>query len=360
MKDRDARPAVSTVVPVLNEEANLSELYRRLHATLEAFGRPFQIIFVDDGSTDRSLEILHEIAERDPSVVVLEFLRNFGQHAAVFAGLSRARGDVVVTLDADLQNPPEEIPKLLAKIDEGYDVVGGWREDRQDSILRRLPSRVVNRVMSRVTGVRLRDHGCMLRAYRRPVVESICRCNEISSFIPVLANTFAKRVCEVPVRHAERAAGSSKYGLLQLLNLNFDLVTGFSRLPLKLTTFAGMGIAGLSFALGIYILIMRIVRGQEWAQFGVFTLFAILFFLVGMLFVSLGLMGEYVGRIYSEVRQRPRYVIRRVHRRRREGSNPESLRERDTPDSSRDTDESDRLRVSQHRPRLPERTPRRA
>jgi undecaprenyl-phosphate 4-deoxy-4-formamido-L-arabinose transferase len=343
MNRQPATLDVSTVVPVFNEEANLLELHRRLAASLASSGKRYEMIFVDDGSSDRSLEILREIAEKDPNVVVVELVRNFGQHAAVFAGFARARGEVVVTLDADLQNPPEEIPKLLAKIDEGYDAVGGWRAERHDSILRTLPSRLVNRVMSAVTGVRLHDYGCMLRAYRRTVVESMCRCNEISSFIPALANTFAKRVCEVPVGHAERSAGNSKYGLLKLINLNFDLVTGFSRLPLKLTTLAGMVIALVSFALAAYILVMRIVRGHEWAMFGVFTLFAILFFLVGMLFVSIGLLGEYVGRIYSEVRRRPRYVIRRIHRARRGSESTEERTE----------NEDDRLRVPQHRARVP-------
>lgn len=346
------RPAVSTVVPVFNEEANLPALFQRLSSTLDKIGVDYEMIFVDDGSSDRSLELLDEFARQNDRVVVVEFVRNFGQHAAVFAGFERARGQVVVTLDADLQNPPEEIPKLLAKIAEGYDVVGGWRAERHDSVLRKLPSKIVNRVMSKVTGVKLNDYGCMLRAYRRPVVKSICKCNEISSFIPALANTFAKqgKVCEVPVDHAERAAGTSKYGLLKLINLNFDLVTGFSRLPLKMTTLLGVIIALFAFALGAYIIIMRILRGESWAQFGVFTLFAVQFFLVGMLFVFMGLMGEYVGRIYSEVRRRPRYVIRKIHRFRFQ-SGTEST-------ASGVTDADDRLRLPQHRPRLPERTPR--
>jgi undecaprenyl-phosphate 4-deoxy-4-formamido-L-arabinose transferase len=349
MSAKRPRPAVSTVVPVFNEEANLPALFQRLGATLDHLGVDYEMIFVDDGSRDRSLELLREFAATNPRVQVVEFVRNFGQHAAVFAGLERSRGEIVVTLDADLQNPPEEIPKLLAKIAEGYDVVGGWRAERHDSVLRKMPSKLVNLVMSKVTGVKLNDYGCMLRAYRRPVVKSLCQCNEISSFIPALANTFAKNVAEVPVDHAERAAGTSKYGLLKLINLNFDLVTGFSRLPLKMTTFVGMIVAFFSFALAAYIVIMRIVRGESWAQFGTFTLFAVLFFFVGMLFIFIGLMGEYVGRIYSEVRRRPRYVIRKIHRFRpgRESSEGPGV-----------TDEDDRLRLPQHRARMPERASR--
>lgn len=304
-------PYLSVVIPVFNEEDNLEELGRRLLATLTQDGRPFEIILVDDGSTDRSWELISGLHERHPEVIrSIQFHRNFGQHAAVFAGLAAARGQVVVTLDADLQNPPEEIPKLVAKIEEGYDAVGGWRENRQDSWMRRLPSRLVNFIMSRVTGVPLRDYGCMLRAYRREVVDSINRCQETSSFIPALANLYARRVTEIPVAHAPRMAGVSKYNLFKLLRLNFDLMTGFSHFPIHLVGVLGILIACMGLGFGMFLMIRRFFVGPEVE--GVFTLFAILFVFVGLNTFGLALIGEYVGRIYREVRARPRYVVRQV------------------------------------------------
>jgi len=304
-------PEISVVIPVFNEEDNLRELGERLIRTLTAMGRPYEIIFVDDGSTDRSWQLLTDLNEQYPQYIrALQFHRNVGQHQAIFAGFQAARGRVMVTLDADLQNPPEEIPRLVAKLDEGYDTVGGWRENRRDSIFRRLPSQLVNYVMSRVTGVKLRDYGCMLRAYRRSVVDSINQCQESSSFIPALANLFAHRVAEIPVGHTERERGKSKYSLIKLLRLNFDLMTGFSNLPIHLVGFMGVTIAFLGLLFGFLLLLRRIFVGPEVE--GVFTLFAILFVFVGLNTLGLALIGEYVGRIYREVRGRPRFVIRQT------------------------------------------------
>jgi len=299
---------VSVVVPVYNEEPNLDELHRRLTAVLAGMNRTYEIIYVDDGSADGSLAKLEALARGDGHVAAIEFNRNYGQHAAVFAGLAATRGQIVVTLDADLQNPPEEIPRLVARIEDGYDVVGTRRANRQDPLFRKLASRLINRV----AGGSMTDYGCMLRAYRREVVDQIGQCREISSFIPLLATLFAKRVTEIDVEHAERARGTTKYGLRKLIALQFDLVTGFSFLPLRLMTYFGGAVAFGAFALGVYILVMRIARGPEWAQYGIFTLFALLFFMVGLLFIGLGVLGEYLGRIYGEVRQRPRYIIRRT------------------------------------------------
>jgi len=304
-------PEISVVIPVFNEEENLRELGERLIRTLTAMGRAYEIIFVDDGSTDGSWQLLTDLNGQYPQYIrALQFHRNFGQHQAIFAGFQAARGRVMVTLDADLQNPPEEIPRLVAKLDEGYDTVGGWRENRQDSIFRRLPSQLVNTVMSRVTGVKLRDYGCMLRAYRRSVVDSINQCHESSSFIPALANLFAHRVAEIPVGHAERERGKSKYGIIKLLRLNFDLMTGFSNLPIHLVGFMGVTIALLGLFFGLFLFIRRIFVGPEVG--GLFTLFAILFVFVGLNTLGLALIGEYVGRIYREVRGRPRFVVRQT------------------------------------------------
>ena len=309
LSDSTPIPEISVVIPVYNEEDNLEELGERLIRTLTGMGRAFEIIFVDDGSTDRSWQLLTDLNSQYPvNVRALQFHRNFGQHQAIFAGFQAARGQVMVTLDADLQNPPEEIPRLVAKLEEGYDTVGGWRENRQDSLFRKLPSLLVNYLMSRVTGVKLRDYGCMLRAYRREVIDSINQCQESSSFIPALANLFSHRVTEVPVGHAERVRGKSKYSLIKLLRLNFDLMTGFSNLPIHMVGFMGVGIAVLGLLFGLYMFIRRIFVGPE-VQ-GVFTLFAILFVFVGLNTLGLALIGEYVGRIYREVRGRPRFIIR--------------------------------------------------
>lgn len=308
---KQPRPAISVVIPVYNEEASLEPLYERLERVLEEVGRPYEVIFVDDGSRDRSLEILCRLQEEHDPVRVIRLNRNYGQHAAVFAGLDHVRGDVIVTLDADLQNPPEEIPRLLDKIGEGHDVVGGWRRNRQDHSIRRWLSWGVNKIASRVVGVEMRDYGCMLRAYRREVVEALRGCSEVSSFIPALANTFAGSPTEIPVEHDRRARGRSKYNAFRLIRLNFDLMTGFSLLPIQVVSLAGIGIALLGLGFGGFLMLRRLLMGPE--SEGVFTLFAILFFFVGIQILALGLIGEYIGRIYMEVRRRPRYVIQQIY-----------------------------------------------
>lgn len=313
------RPYLSVVIPIFNEEENIPLLWERLAAVLREHcaspERDWEVVFTDDGSRDRSLEMLKAIAAAEPRVSVVEFNRNYGQHAAIFGAFAEVAGELVVTLDADLQNPPEEIPKLVAKMEEGYDVVGGWRQGRMDndSLFRTLPSKLVNAVTRRTTGVRMHDYGCMLRAYRREVVEAMLLCRERSSFIPALANSFAKRVAEVPVAHAERAAGTSKYGLWKLINLQFDLLTSFSLLPLQMLSVVGVLVAGLGFLLFVGLVAYRFLHPEGTAE-GVFTLFAVLFFFVGCQFVAFGLLGEYIGRIYQEVRDRPRFVVRKVHR----------------------------------------------
>jgi undecaprenyl-phosphate 4-deoxy-4-formamido-L-arabinose transferase len=311
-------PYLSVVIPVYNEEANLPELLDRVAATLGALGRPYEVVLVNDGSRDRSLPLLREAAARDPHLVVVDFNRNYGQHAAIFAGFEVSRGEVVVTLDADLQNPPEEIPKLVAKVEEGFDVVGSIRVHRQDTLLRRVASKIVNRMTAIATGVQLSDYGCMLRAYSRPVVKLLASSREISTFIPVLADLYAGRVTEIPVAHAERRHGESKYSLLSLFRLQFDLMTSFSVLPLRATMGIGVVMSIVSILIALVLIAGRLIWGQQWAVSGVFTLFALVFFFLGVQLFAIGLLGEYVGRIYQEVRDRPRYVIRQVIR----GSEP--------------------------------------
>ena len=314
MRSNVSEPYVSLVVPVFNEDENLPDLIRRLRSVGADLDRSYEVILVNDGSRDGSMAILEEAALHDPHVTVLDFNRNYGQHAAVFAGFEAARGEIIVTLDADLQNPPEEIPKLVAKMEEGYDVVGSVRTHRHDPLFRRLASRLINWVTSRVTGQQMHDYGCMLRAYRKNVVKTLCKSKEISTFIPVLADMFAGRIAEVSVAHAERTRGQSKYGLLKLVRLQFDLLTSFSLLPLRFTMAVGVATSVLAVAAGATLTVGRLVMGPDWAVSGVFTLFAVLFFFLGILLFAIGLLGEYVGRIYLEVRRRPRYVIRRVVR----------------------------------------------
>ncbi len=305
--------ALSLVIPVFNEEENVAELVERCIAVCEATGKSYEIVLVDDGSSDRSRELLCALAtDPDNAVVAVLLNRNYGQHPAVLAGLAQSRGDVVVTLDADLQNPPEEIPRLLAKIDEGCDVVGSVREIRRDSWLRRLPSRLINAVVRKTTGVEMNDYGCMLRAYRRNVVDAVLGCHERSTFIPILANSFASRTGEVNVAHSERSAGDSKYNLWKLINLQFDLLTSMTAFPLRLLSIGGVLMAALGFLAGISIGIMRIVYGPEWAAEGVLTVFAVLFIFSGVQLFGLGLLGEYLSRVYDDVRARPRYFVQSV------------------------------------------------
>tara|TARA_R110002124_G_scaffold7217_4_gene42203 strand:+ start:507 stop:1481 length:975 start_codon:yes stop_codon:yes gene_type:complete len=307
-----AAPEISIVIPVYNEQANLPLLFQRLTAVVDQMGRATEIVFTDDGSKDNSLTLLKGfVAERPDLIRVVEFDRNYGQHMAVMAGFETARGTFIVTLDADLQNPPEEIPKLIAEMDKGHDVVGSYRRDRQDSLLRTLPSRLVNYVRERITGIKMRDQGCMLRGYHRSIVRIIVESGETSTFIPALAQFYAERPTEVEVEHAARHAGASNYTLYMLLRLNFDLMTGFSLVPLQVFTIVGMAVSGGSLLLVFYMLLRRIFVGPE-AE-GIFTLFAILFFLLGVIITGLGIVGEYVGRIYQQVRARARFRIRTIH-----------------------------------------------
>ncbi len=305
----DKKPYISVLVPVLNEEESLPELNRRLLRTLISTEKDFEIIYINDGSTDSTPIILEKFHNDDGRVKMIEFNRNYGQHMALFAGFDASAGEIVITIDADLQNPPEEIPKLVAKIEEGYEVVGGYRKQRKDSIFRKLPSLIVNKITSRLLGVKLKDYGCMLRAYRRNIVDYMNMCTESSSFIPALGNMFARRIAEVEVGHQEREKGTSKYSLFKLLRLNFDLMTNFSLAPIQLIGFLGVIIAALGLGFALFLLVRRVIVGPEME--GTFTLFAILFVFIGIQIFALGVIGEYIGRIYQEVRRRPRFIIKR-------------------------------------------------
>ena len=300
---------VSLVIPVYNEQDNLPELVRRCLAMGRQLPCAFEVVLVNDGSRDDSAKLIEMAAAREPEIVGVLLNRNYGQHAAVLAGLAEARGDVVVTLDADLQNPPEEIPKLIAGIEDGCDVVSGVRRFRKDTLFRRLASRVMNRIMVRITRVQIGDYGCMLRAYRRDIVDAVLACGDRSAYVPALANSFAGRVREIEVEHAERQAGQSKYSVLKLLNLYFDLLVSATTAPLRLMSMIGVALALAGLAFGVLLLVLRLYYGPDWAAQGVFTIFAVLFVFLGVQLIGMGLLGEYIGRISRDVQARPRYLV---------------------------------------------------
>jgi undecaprenyl-phosphate 4-deoxy-4-formamido-L-arabinose transferase len=303
--------SLSIVVPVYNEEAALPALFARLYPVLDDLGIPYECVFVDDGSRDRSVAVLraqHAARPAETRVVILQ--RNFGQHAAIMAGFERAQGTAIITLDADLQNPPEEIPRLVEALRAGHDYVGTVRRGRQDHWARRWLSRAINALRDRTTTIRITDQGCMLRAYGRDVVDAVNASVEVNTFIPALGYLYAREPTEIEVAHEPRRKGESKYSLYSLIRLNFDLMTGFSVVPLQLFSMLGMGIAGLSGLLVLLLIARRLIIGPEVE--GVFTLFAIVFLLVGLALFGIGLIGEYVGRTYEQVRGRPRYIIAAV------------------------------------------------
>jgi undecaprenyl-phosphate 4-deoxy-4-formamido-L-arabinose transferase len=301
-------PALSVIIPVYNEEDVLQALFDRLYPVLDAMGERYEVIFVNDGSRDRSPQMLAEQFRRRPDVTrVVLFNGNFGQHMAIMAGFEQVRGAIAITLDADLQNPPEEIPRLVAAVRAGHDYVGTVRRQRNDTVFRRIASRAMNRLRENITRIQMTDQGCMLRAYDRALVETLNACQEVNTFIPALAYTFAATPTEIEVGHEERFAGDSKYSLYKLVRLNFDLVTGFSIVPLQWFSLIGILLSLASGALFLLLLVRRFLLGAEVE--GVFTLFALQFFLTGIMLFGVGLMGEYVGRIQQEVRRRPRYRI---------------------------------------------------
>jgi undecaprenyl-phosphate 4-deoxy-4-formamido-L-arabinose transferase len=304
-------PDVSVIIPVYNEEAGLTSLFARLYPALDALGVAYEIVFINDGSHDRSAALLREQFQRRRDVTrVILFNGNFGQHMAIMAGFAHARGQRVVTLDADLQNPPEEIGNLLAAMDNGHDYVGTIRRQRQDSAFRRWASKAMNKVRERITRVHMTDQGCMLRAYSRDIVDAMASSREVNTYIPALAYTYAANPIEIEVAHEERAAGESKYSMYKLVRLNFDLVTGFSIVPLQLYSILGFVVSLVSVGFFALIIYRRLAYGPE-AE-GLFTLFAIAFLLLGVALFGIGLLGEYVGRIYQQVRERPRYLIQAI------------------------------------------------
>ncbi len=305
------KPELSIVIPVYNEEAGLGNLFARLYPAMDKLGLPYEVIFINDGSRDGSVAILAEQYRKRPDVTrVVLFNGNYGQHMAILAGFEQTQGEIVITLDADLQNPPEEIHKLVAKMREGFDYVGSIRRKRQDSAWRTYASKAMNRLREKITNIHITDQGNMLRAYGRNVIDLVNQCGEVNTFVPALAYKFSRKPTEIVVEHEERAAGESKYSLYSLIRLNFDLMTGFSLVPLQAFSLMGMTLSLLSALLVMFLLVRRFILGAE-AE-GVFTLFAIAFFFMGVILFGIGLVGEYVGRIYQQVRARPRYVVQTI------------------------------------------------
>jgi glycosyltransferase involved in cell wall biosynthesis len=308
---------LSIVIPLYNEEENVQPLYEQLKTTLEEVGREYEIIIVDDGSTDGSFDVLKRLHQDDERLKVIRFRRNFGQTAAFAAGFDLSKGEVVITMDADLQNDPADIPLLLEKVAEGYDVVSGWRLPRQDPFLtRRLPSMLANWLISQVTGVRLHDYGCSLKAYRREVVKNVQLYGELHRFIPAIANWMGVSVAEVPVRHYPRRFGKSKYGLSRTARVLLDLLTvrfllSYSTRPIHI--FGGLGlisfVAGIS--LGGYLSYVKFVLGEKIGDRPLLLL-AILLMVMGVQLISMGLLGELVVRTYYETLDKPIYAVREV------------------------------------------------
>jgi len=323
---------VSVVIPLLNEEPNLELLYGQLQPALSSLGKTYEIIFVDDGSTDGSFRILKQLQAQDDHVQVIRFRRNFGQTAAFSAGFDFARGEVIITMDADLQNDPNDIGLLLAKIDEGFDVVSGWRARRQDPFInRRLPSMLANGLISRITGVRLHDYGCSLKAYRRGVVKNIKLYGEMHRFIPALASWMGIQVAEIPVNHSARKFGRSKYGIGRTLKVFLDLITvkfllNYATRPLQIFGLIGMLCLSLGTAVGGYLSAMKIFFGYGLSERPLLLL-AVLLVVLGVQLITMGLLGELVVRTYYEAQGKPIYMIRDVLGPRTSPARHEELRE---------------------------------
>ena len=314
-KPQQESPEISIVIPVLDEEGSIGELARRLLEVLERTGRTFEIIFVDDGSRDRTLEILRDIHHGDGRVKIVSFRRNFGQTAALAAGFDYARGAIVVTLDGDLQNDPEDIPKLVSKVEEGYDLVSGWRVKRRDPFLtRRLPSMIANWMISRITGVSLHDYGCTLKAFRHEVVKNVSLYGEMHRFIPAIASGMGVSVAEMPVNHRPRTTGTSKYGLFRTVKVILDLITvkfllSYSTRPIHIFGMIGLCSGALGVVIGVWLsfqrLFLRIPLGNR-----PLLLLAIVLVFIGVQFITIGLLAELQTRIYHEAQSKPTYSVR--------------------------------------------------
>lgn len=308
---------LSVVIPIYNEEENINLLYEELKGVLKTIDHDHEIIFVDDGSSDTSLVLLEKLQEQDDAVVVVSFRRNFGQTAAMSAGFDYASGDVIVTMDGDMQNDPHDIPKFLNKMDEGYDLVSGWRYKRQDPFLnRRLPSMIANKIISVVTGVHLHDYGCTLKTFRKEITEGIQLYGEMHRFIPAIASGVGGEIAEVKANHRPRRFGTSKYGISRTLRVVLDLMTvkfllSYATRPIQVFGMLGIISGGIGFILALVMTIQRQFFGISLADRPLLLL-AVLLIFMGMQFISMGLLGELQARTYHESQNKPIYVVRKV------------------------------------------------
>jgi glycosyltransferase involved in cell wall biosynthesis len=306
---------LSVTIPICNEAGNLAPLYERVRTAMEQIGKPWELILVDDGSTDGSDELLDEIAAKDERVKVIHFRRNFGQTAAMMAGFDFARGEIVIPLDGDLQNDPADIPLLLAKLDEGFDVVSGWRKDRQDNAIKRnLPSILANRLISWVSGVRLHDFGCSLKAYRREVIDGVRLYGEMHRFLPIYAGWHGAAITEVVVRHYARTAGSSKYGLERVLKVIADLVTvkfldRFQQKPMYLFGAVGLASLVMSALAGTFAVYLKLFAGKAFIETPM-PLLCIMTAVTGVMCILMGLLAEMIMRTFFESQQKSVYLVR--------------------------------------------------
>jgi glycosyltransferase involved in cell wall biosynthesis len=311
-------PELSIVIPVHNESPNINRLYAELTGALDAQGRSFEVIVIDDGSTDDTFEELARLQGRDPRLRVIRFRRNFGQTAAFAAGFAYARGRLVVTMDGDNQNDPADIPRMAALADEGYDIVCGWRKDRKDSfVTRRIPSMIANSLISWATGVELHDYGCSLKVFRTEVVKPLRLYGEMHRFLPAIASQIGVRIAEVVVNHRPREAGSSKYGLSRTIRVVLDLVTvkfllSYSTRPLQIFGLVGLGAASLGALITLYLMYVRLIEQQPIAQRTPLLLVGVLLLFIGVQLVTFGLLAELLARTYYESQNKPVYVIREI------------------------------------------------
>ena len=312
-----AAPKITIVIPLYNEEDSIPHLHEALDAAIANYGQPAEVIIIDDGSRDRSFALLKEIAQRDPRFTIIRFRRNFGQTAAFAAGFAQARGEFVITMDADLQNDPMDIPLLMAKADEGYDIVSGWRKHRQDRWLdRKLPSMLANRLISNVTDVRLHDYGCSLKVYRTEVLKQVRLYGELHRFIPALASQVGATVTEVPVNHRARQFGRSKYGISRTIRVMLDLITvwflgTYSTRPIHVFGTLGLASMGLGGLFGLYLTFIKLFLGESIGNRPLLQL-AILLVVIGVQLVTMGLLGEMITRTYYESQDKPIYVVREI------------------------------------------------
>ncbi|HIE59617.1 MAG TPA: glycosyltransferase [Persephonella sp.] len=315
--EKNKKVEISVVIPIYNEEENLPILYERLKTVLEKLGKSYEIIFVNDGSTDRSWEIIKQLVEKDHHVIGVNFKRNYGQTAAMSAGFDVAKGDIIITMDGDLQNDPEDIPRLLGKMSEGYDIISGWRKDRKDAFLSRtLPSRIANWLISKVTGVHLHDYGCSLKAYKADIAKNLDYFGEMHRFLPALAKPMGAKITELPVKHHPRIYGKSKYGISRTFKVILDLflvkfLLDYRTKPLRV--FGGTGLLLLFFGLGVlfYLVGIKLFLGQDIGNRPLLT-FGTLLVLSGIQLLSTGIVAELIVRTYYESQNKRPYLIKEV------------------------------------------------